>query len=36
MLRFIGKRLLILIPTLLAITIVVQLFIIITPVTRPE
>ncbi len=31
MLRFIGKRLLILIPTLLAITIVVQLFIIITP-----
>ena len=31
MLRFIGKRLLILIPTLLALTIVVQLFIIITP-----
>ena len=31
MLRFIGKRILILIPTLLVITIVVQLFIIITP-----
>lgn len=31
MLRYVGKRLLILIPTLLVITIVVQLFIVITP-----
>ncbi len=31
MLRFIGKRILILIPTLLVITLVVQLFIVITP-----